>query len=403
MKKILKCGELFDSNTGTAAKNMAVVVEENKITAVLPLAEADCSNAEVIDLSDKFVMPGLIDAHVHTCMDGAPAISYGTKMPAAAAIDSMLTAKKDLMAGFTTIRDAGSQDYVDVAVRDAINAGKIAGPRMFVSGEPIGGTGGHADSHFRPDVVGKHTFGQLIDSPDEGRKAARIAFKYGADQIKIMATGGVLSEGDEPGAPELTYEEMKAIIDVAASRGKITSAHAHGAAGIKIAIRAGITSIEHGMLMDEECIDMMVEHGTYLIPTIIAGHQIVVNGIASGIPPFAVQKAERCLENYRKLFNLALHRGVKIGFGTDSGTPFNRHGEQALEFELMVGAGFAPAQTLQCATKVNAEMMKWNDRIGSVEAGKFADLIAFDKSPLEDISVMKNCTFVMKDGKVYKA
>lgn len=191
-------------------------------------------------------------------------MQYAVTSDATAAINSMIYAQRDLMAGFTTLRDEGAQGYSDVAVRDAINAGKIVGPRISCSGEAIGGTGGHADSHFLPCVTGKHAFGQIIDGPDAGRKAARTAFKYGADQIKIMATGGVMSFGDEPGAPELTYEEMKAIIDVAASKGKITSAHAHGAEGIKIAVRAGITSIEHGMLMDEECMDMMA--GAWHLP-----------------------------------------------------------------------------------------------------------------------------------------
>ena len=264
MKKVIKCGQFFDSNTGKVLKDIAVVIDGNKITEVAPAADVCCKDAEVIDLSGKFVMPGLIDAHVHINMNGEASMQYAVTSDATAAINSMIYAQRDLMAGFTTLRDEGAQGYSDVAVRDAINAGKIVGPRISCSGEAIGGTGGHADSHFLPCVTGKHAFGQIIDGPDAGRKAARTAFKYGADQIKIMATGGVMSFGDEPGAPELTYEEMKAIIDVAASKGKITSAHAHGAEGIKIAVRAGITSIEHGMLMDEECMDMMAEHGTYI-------------------------------------------------------------------------------------------------------------------------------------------
>ena len=184
--------------------------------------------------------------------------------------------------------------------------------------------------------------------------------------------------------------------------GKITSAHAHGAEGIKIAVRAGITSIEHGMLMDEECMDMMAEHGTYLIPTIIAAHNIVVNGVASGIPAWAVEKAERCLENHYENLKKCMAKGVKIGFGTDTGTPFNRHGEQAFEFELMKKAGFTTEYILQAATRINAEMMKMDKQIGTIEAGKLADIVAFDASPMDDIKVMANCSFVMKDGVVYK-
>ena len=403
MKKVIKCGQLFDSNTGKVLQDQAVVIDGNKIIEVVPAASVDCAGAEIIDLSGKFVMPGLIDAHVHINMNGEPSVSYAVKSDAATALDSMIYAQRDLLAGFTTLRDEGAQGYSDVAVRNAINAGKFFGPRISCSGEAIGGTGGHADSNFLPAVTGKHAFGQIIDSPDEGRKAARTAFKYGADQIKIMATGGVMSFGDEPGAPELTYEEMKAIIDVAASKGKITSAHAHGAEGIKIAIRAGITSIEHGMLMDDECIDMMAEHGTYLIPTIIAAYRIVKYGAESGIPAWAVEKAKICLDNDYESLRKCIAKGVKIGFGTDTGTPYNKHGEQGFEFSLMKEVGFTTEYILQAATRINAEMMKMDHQIGSIEAGKLADIVAFDVSPFEDISVMERCSFVMKDGTVYKA
>ena len=253
------------------------------------------------------------------------------------------------------------------------------------------------------DILVNEGYIAKYELSDEGVfQNMHITLKYGADQIKIMATGGVMSFGDEPGAPELTYEEMKAIIDVAASKGKITSAHAHGAEGIKIAVRAGITSIEHGMLMDEECMDMMAEHGTYLIPTIIAAHNIVVNGVASGIPAWAVEKAERCLENHYENLKKCMAKGVKIGFGTDTGTPFNRHGAQAFEFELMKKAGFTTEYILQAATRINAEMMKMDKQIGTIETGKLADIVAFDASPMDDIKVMANCSFVMKDGVVYK-
>lgn len=401
MKKVIKCGKFFSAVDEKVMENIAITIEENRITAIGPVAAADCTGAEVIDLGDKFVMPGLIDAHTHVNMNGAPTVDTAGATVGELTINSILYAQKDLMAGFTSIRDEGAAGFSDVAVRDAINKGKIVGPRMLVSGVAVGTTGGHCDSHFAPGVVGG-TFGNIIDGPDEGRRAARYTFKYGADQVKIMATGGVMSYGDEPGASELTYEEMKAILDVANSRGKLSSAHAHGAAGIKDAIRAGITSIEHGMLMDDECIDMMAEHGTYLIPTIIAAKLIVINGVASGIPDWAVAKAERCLENHHQNLLKCIKKGVKVGFGTDVGTPYNRHGEQGYEFELMVDFGFTPAQALQAATKVNATMMKWGDKVGTLEVGKLADVVAFAKSPLEDIKVMKDCAFVMKDGVVYK-
>ena len=405
VKKVIKCGKFFSAVDDKVLENIAIVIDGNKIESVGPISGCNCDGCEVIDLSDKFVMPGLIDAHLHTLMNGEVTCmdDMGKNTIGDMTIDSMKNAQSDLMAGFTTVRDEGSYGFADIAVRDAINAGKITGPRMFVSGIPIGTTGGHCDSHYNPYITGQHSMGQVIDSPDAGRKAARYTLKYGADQIKVMATGGVMSIGDEPGAPEFTYEEMKAILDVPNSRGKISTAHAHGAEGIKIAIRAGITSIEHGMLMDEECMDMMVEHGTYLVPTIIAAERIVAMGVENGLPAEAVGKAQRCLENHGKNLEKCRAKGVKICFGTDAGTYYNRHGEQTREFGLMTEYGkFPVAECLIAATRTNAELMKWSDKVGTIEAGKLADVVAFDESPFDNIEIMNHCSFVMKDGVVYK-
>lgn len=403
MKKVIKCGMLFTSVDEQVHKDMAVCIDGNKITAVCPIAEADTQGAEVIDLSDKFVMPGLIDAHVHTSADGKGG-GFGSSAETIGdvAFNSLVNAQRDLMAGFTTLRDECSNGFADVALRDAINAGKVTGPRMLVSGIAIGSTGGHADSHYAPHVTAGPVNALVIDSPDEGRKAVRYNFKYGADQVKIMATGGVLSFGDDPNASDLTYEEMKAILDIANEHGHISSAHAHGANGIKYAIRAGITSIEHGMLMDDECVDMLADTGTYLIPTIIAAHQIVTHGREGGMPEWAVQKAEQCLADHKDHLAKCRAKGVKIGFGTDAGTNFNEHGKQTLEFKLMVDYGFTPTEALIAATRTNATMMKWIDKVGTLEAGKLADVVAFDKNPLEDIEIMQQVAFVMKDGVVYK-
>jgi len=244
--------------------------------------------------------------------------------------------------------------------------------------------------------------GVVVDSPDEARKAARNNFKYGADHLKICATGGVASFGDEPGAPELSFEEMKAALDVANAKGRPSSAHAHGAQGIKMAIRAGVTSIEHGMLIDEEAMEMMKAHDVYLIPTIIAAYRIIEEGKKGALPLWMVEKAEKCLINHGKNLQKMLKMGIKIGFGTDAGCPFDHHGQQAYEFELMTQYGFSPAQALLSATKVNAELLRVQDILGSIEPGKLADVIAFDDSPLEDIRVMTQCIFVMKDGVIYK-
>ncbi|MBC3515349.1 amidohydrolase family protein [Neobittarella massiliensis] len=403
MKKVIKCGKLFTATDERVQENMAVVIEDNKIVEVAPAAAVDCAGCEVIDLSDKFVMPGLIDTHLHTAFDGRPGCmeTQITWTAGDFAFASMKNAEKDLMAGFTTVRDEGSYGFVDVALRNAINRGDVVGPRMMVSGRPLGTTGGHSDSHYNPDIHGETTMGLISDGPDGARHAARYTLKYGADQIKLMATGGVMSIGDEPGAPDFTFEEMKAALDVANSRGHISSAHAHGAVGIKNAIRAGITSIEHGMMMDDECIDMMAEHGTYLVPTIVAAYKIVENG--DSLPAEAVEKATRCLVNHGKNLEKCRAKGVKIAFGTDAGTYYNYHGTQTCEFALMQKYGnFGVAESLLSATKVASELMRMNDRVGSIEAGKLADITAFDVSPFDDIHTMENCTFVMKDGVVYK-
>ncbi len=404
MKQIIKCGRVFTATDESVRENMAVAVEDGKITAVVPMQEADLTGAEVIDLSDKFVMPGLIDAHVHTNLSGDPSILhlFADGSEGALTITSIKNAQADLMAGFTSIRDEGAFRFTDVAVRDAIDRGLIAGPRMLVSGEALTGTGGHADSHMAPYVTGDTALGVIINSADQGRKAARRNFKYGADQLKIMATGGVMSMGDDPKCSEMSLEEMKAIIDVAKARGRITSAHAHGSDGIKIAVRAGITSIEHGMLMDDECVELMAAHGTYLVPTIIAAKAIIDNGVAAGLAPWMVEKTELVFAGHKDNLRKCREAGVKIAFGTDAGTSFSFHGAQTVEFGLMVDFGFTPAQTLVAATRTNAEMMRWSDRVGTLEAGKLADIVAFDRSPLEDIQVMNQVSFVMKDGVVCK-
>lgn len=402
MKKRIKCGWLFTAENEEARINMEVLVEGEKITGIGEAGAFANETAETIDLGNKFVMPGLIDAHTHVCMKGQlETTPVYQVLPGDIMIDAIENVRTDFMAGFTTLRDVGSVFQADIALRNAINQKRAVGPRMVVSGSMLCSTGGHVDGHFSPHIKDA-VLGYVVDSADEARRAARLNFKYGADILKVAATGGVMSFGDAPGAVDLTYEEIKAAVEIADAHGHISSAHAHGAEGIKNAIRAGITSIEHGMLIDEEGIQMLAEHGTYLIPTIIAVENICKGGEDGILAPWMLEKAKQCKEKHQKNLQRMRQLGVKIGFGTDAGVALNYHGKQTAEFGLMVGCGFRPAETLLAATKVNAALLRMEDRIGSIEAGKLADIVAFEKNPLEDISVMAGCCFVMKDGVVYK-
>ena len=401
MKKVILCGKLFTAEDDKVLENMAVVVEDNKIVKVASKDNVHEEGAEVIDLSDKFVMPGFIDGHMHCTMNGDTKPVAGYPTTGDRTIDGMVNLKKDLLAGFTTIRDEACNDFEDVALKKAINAGKIDGPRMITSGKCVTATGGHADSRYPLGIDDHDGSAFVCNSPDECRKAARNIFKYGADQIKIMGSGGVMSTGDNPHAAEFTYEEMKAALDIANCRGKLSSVHAHSAEGMKVAMRAGIHSIEHGMLMDDEAIDMMVSTQTFLVPTIIAAKSIIECGVASGIPEEAVNKAAMCLEKHYDNLKKCFAKGVRICFGTDAGTFGNYHGKQTREFELMVEAGLPAVYVLQAATRINSELVRMNDVIGTITEGKFADIVAVDKNPLDDMSTMNHVSFVMKDGTVY--
>lgn len=403
MKQVIQCGHLFDVNAKQFQANACIYISDNLIEKVeynAPIKDG----YQVLDLSSKYVLPGFIDCHLHLNMNGENNSfeTIASDLYGDLTLKAYAYAQKDLMAGFTTLRDEGAVGYTDVALKNMINRGVVKGPRLFVSGKPLGTTGGHADSHFNPFITGEHSLGIIVDDPDECRKGVRENLKWGADQIKIMATGGVISFGDDPGAPEFTQEELNVICEEANRKGHITSAHTHGAKGIKMAIQAGITSIEHGTMMDEEGLALMLEHGTYLVPTLIAGYHIMIHGEEAGIPPFVIEKCTDVVQTHTKSFKTAYDAGVKIAFGTDTGTPFSLHGAQAEEFELMVRHGMKPVDALLSATKVASELLHLEHQIGSIESGKFADIIAVDKNPLEDITTLKNVTFVMKDGEVFK-
>lgn len=397
--KAVKCGKLYDPASGVISEGKVILIDGSTIADIIDFVP---KNAEVIDLSDKFVMPGLIDSHIHMSADAGPA-SYDMSVYRTAgdvAYAALPRVMSCLKAGFTTVRDAGCSYYVDVAMKKAIEAGYIQGPNLMVAGECIGSTGSHADDHFSPYISNSMAAPTMVDNPDDCRKAVRYNLKHGADFIKIMATGGVMSRGTTIGAQQFTYEEMKAVADTCKMYGVHSAAHCHGTSGIKDAARAGITSIEHATMLDDECIEIMLKNGTYIVPTFIAPEMIIVNGSKAGMAPWMVEKAVRSAVNHAAGVYKAFKAGVNIAFGTDAGTPFNFHGKQTYEFELMVRAGFTPAEALKAATVTAAKLLGMTDRVGSIEKGKLADIVAYDASPLDDIRVMNNCAFVMSRGMV---
>ena len=403
--KAIKCGKMFDSTTGAVRENMVIFTDGERIASVVPAAEANCDGYEVIDLGDKFVTPGLIDSHVHLSMNGEanPAMTKPYETIADWTLKALQDAHIDLMAGFTALRVVGGNGFADEAVRDAINRGEHWGPRLMTSGCAISTTGGHADDHYGPYLNDEmNTAPAIGDGPDELVKAVRYNIKHGCDMIKYMSTGGVMSLGTTIDSQQMSFEEMKAICDTAKLYNMTIATHAHGTSGINDAIRAGVTSVEHGMLMNEEGIELMKEHGTTLVPTLIAAERIIVKGKEIGTPDWAIAKAEYVFGNATRNFKRCLDEGVKIAFGTDSGTPYNFHGKQTYEFELMVKYGMTPTQALMAATKGSSELMRKDHEIGSIEPGKFADVVAFDGDPIADVKALTSCSFVMKGGEVYK-
>ncbi len=412
MKKLLLCKQLFTSETDFAQDNMAVVLNDNIIADVLPISALGGLDQfdEIIDLSDKFVLPGLFDCHAHCAFNGTFAELSDQYMCSSSGPKIALLAIKnlqdDLMAGFTSIRDVGCcPDWADIAVRDAINQGYHWGPRMSVVGLTINAVGGHGDNHLLPSYssLGTDRVRAIICGADQARQAARMNFKYGADGIKFMSTYGVMTPGDDPGPQELTYDEMRAIVEVAEFRGGYTCTHAHGLKGIKCAVKAGVTSIEHGTFIDEEAAEMMVERGIFLVPTLVVDPRMFKCMKPGEIKPNVIEKARRCTEVHAKNIGMAYRKGVKIAFGTDVCAPYLYHGTQAEEFVFMVNeAGMKPAHALHSATRIAAQLLGWESKLGTISRGKLADIIAVDNNPLEDISTMQQVTFVMKDGKVYK-
>jgi imidazolonepropionase-like amidohydrolase len=404
----IKAGHLFDSKSDAMQDNMVLVVKGDRIDAVGTKASVSIpSGAQVIDLSNSWVLPGLIDCHTHMAnrADKYSDIEAFHETPYTEGIAAVVNAKKTLDAGFTSIRDVGSPPFLAVDLRNSINEGFIPGPRIVASGPPISITGGHGDFNgYSPEVsvsmYPKENDFAIADGPEAVRHLVRAQVKYGVDVIKILATGGVLSKGDNPGAEQMTYEEMKMAVDEAHRTGRKVAAHAHGTQGIKDAVRAGVDSIEHGSLIDAEGIAMMKEHGTYLVADIYDDEYILGKAQDFGMSKESIEKEKMVGRLQRENFQKAVEAGVKIAFGTDAGV--YPHGDNAKQFAYMVKFGMTPAGAIRAATSSAAQLIDRAKDVGTLEAGKYADVIAVSANPLENVSVLTNVTFVMKGGTVYR-
>ncbi|EAY27552.1 metal-dependent hydrolase family protein [Microscilla marina] len=400
----IHCGQLIDGKRDQVQQEMTIVVEKNRIQSVEKGYKKASENAQVIDLKNKTVLPGLMDMHVHLEGELKPNryAERFTMNKEDVAFRAAQYADRTLMAGFTTVRDLGGSG-VNIALRKAINSGWAKGPRVFTAGKAIGPTGGHADptNGFRLDLMGDPGPAQgVINGVDDCRKAVRYQYKVGADVIKITATGGVLSVAKDGSRPQFTEEEIKAIVATANDLDLVTAAHAHGAEGIKRAVRAGINSIEHGTLIDDEGIRLMKKYGTYFVPTISAGEHVVKMAQKKQLPAVIVPKALKIGSQVKKTFRKVYKAGVKIAYGTDTGV--SEHGKNGQEFAYMVAAGMPPMKAILSATIVSARLLRVDKDLGSVEVGKYADIIAVDEDPIKNIKTLERVTFVMKDGKVYK-
>ena len=395
------CGTLLDVRTGHGIRDAMLLIEDGKVHEAGAASRVRLLHSETaIDLTQATCLPGLIDVHDHLTSDPTDSgyKGLGVSVPRET-VKGVKNARITLEAGFTTVRNVGASGYSDVALRDGITAGEVPGPRMLVSGPALGITGGHCDNnllapeyHFKEEGV--------ADGPWAARAKVREVVKYGADLIKICASGGVLSKGDQPGAPQYTLEEMRAIVDEAHKLGRKVAAHAHGTQSIKDAVRAGIDSVEHSSLIDDEGIALAKQAGTFLVFDIYNDDFIIHEGLKAGMLTESIEKERKIGVLQRENFQRAYKAGARMAFGTDGGV--YPHGENAKQLTLMVKLGMSPIDAIQSATVNAAELLGWAHTVGTLEPGSFADLIAVDGDPLADISQLEHVKFVMKNGQVVK-
>ncbi len=396
----IKAGSLFDSRSGKVMRNAVIQVAGEKIVSVGNSGTTIPVDATVIDLSSSFVLPGLMDMHTHVIdhLDSYFFAGY-FQSPHRATIGGVVNAEKTLLAGFTTIRNVGASDYADVALRNAINAGEIPGPRMAVSGPSLGITGGHCDNNTLSHAFAERSDG-VADGPWAVREQVRKNVKYGADLTKFCATGGVFSKGTKVGMTQYTLEEMQAIVDESHTHDRKVAAHAHGNEGIKRAILAGVDSIEHASFLDEEAVQMGIDRDVYFALDIYNTEYTLERGEANGVPEENINKEREVGTRQRQSFTLAVEMGAKVVFATDSGV--YPHGDNGKQFARAVRFGMTPTQAIQSATSLTADLLGWEDRVGEIAPGMYADIIAVNGNPLNDISELEDVDFVMKGGVVYK-
>ncbi|MCR4401461.1 MAG: amidohydrolase family protein [Firmicutes bacterium] len=404
---VIEASQVVDGTGRDVIVNGLIVVDGERIESVgrreemASLAQED--RIERLSFPGCTILPGLIDAHVHTSFNGEPNywdVVFQQTSPYRTLV-SLRNIQKDLLAGFTALRVMGEKGFLDIALKRASDQGLIVAPRLIVAGQNITVTGGHGDIWVAPGISYEEGLGGVIvDGPDEVRKAARIQMKAGADLVKLLVTGGVMSEGSNPGVQHMSMDEIEVAVEEAHRLGKRVAAHAQGTAGIKACVRAGVDSIEHGFYLDEEACKMMVGTGTYYVPTLSAGATMVRDEISDKLPKYVVAKSLAARDRAVESFKMALSFGVKVVAGTDAGSPYNYHGDNAQEIELMVKYGMDPMKALVAATKTAAECLGIDGRVGTLERGKLADLVVLEGDPLEDIAALRKVKAVMKGGKL---